>query len=289
MALEILDAACARVRDATHRKVLPGLDLAASEFFRDGRYRYQDRTLDLDGQIAFVAELVDAHGLRYLEDPLDEEEFDGFAELTAAVGSKCLVVGDDLYTTRRDRLATGIATRSSNAILIKVNQVGTLTDTLATVELARASGLATVDSHRSGEVPEGWLADLAVACGSAGLKCGLLGGERVAKLNELLRLGARHRGSTYDPRRGRDGRAAHAHGERRPGHPPGRAPHPRRRRTSPSGVHIGTQQKSASMRRFVYKVRFDGLHVLDIRETDRRIRLAANFLSRYPGREDPRR
>jgi enolase len=189
-ALEILDAACAKVRDATHLKVYPGLDLAASEFFRDGSYRYQDRTLDLDGQIAFVEKLVEAHGIRYLEDPLDEEEFDGFARLTASVGSKCLVVGDDLYSTRRDRLATGIAKRSSNAILIKVNQVGTLTDTLATVALARANGLETVASHRSGDVPEGWLADLAVACGSAGLKCGLLGGERVAKLNELLRLGA---------------------------------------------------------------------------------------------------
>jgi enolase len=189
-ALEVLTNACASVRDATGLKVYPGLDLAASEFYREGHYRYADRTLDLDGQIRFVEDLVDRYGLKYVEDPLDQEEFDGFARLTAAVGSKCLVVGDDLYTTRRARLETGIGRKSSNAILIKVNQVGTLTDTLATVQLAQAHGLATVTSHRSGDVPEGWLAHLAVAFGSAGLKCGLLGGERVAKLNELLRLGA---------------------------------------------------------------------------------------------------
>jgi enolase len=189
-ALEVLTDACALVRDTTHLSVHPGLDLAASEFYRDGAYRYQDRTLDLEGQVAFLGELVDKYGVRYLEDPLQQEEFDGFARVTAAVGAKCLVVGDDIYTTRRDRLALGVRQKSSNAILIKVNQVGTLTDTLWTVALARDSGLATVTSHRSGELPEGWLADLAVAFGSAGLKCGLLGGERVAKLNELLRLGA---------------------------------------------------------------------------------------------------
>ncbi|HEV8049736.1 MAG TPA: enolase C-terminal domain-like protein [Thermoplasmata archaeon] len=189
-ALELLASACAKVRDETHLSVYPGLDLAASEFYRDGAYRYRDRALALDGQVAFLGEIVDRYGIRYLEDPLDQEEFDGFARVTAAVGSKCLVVGDDIYTTRRERLQAGIERKSSNAILIKVNQVGTLTDTLATVALAKASGLATVTSHRSGDLPEGWLADLAVAFGSAGLKCGLLGGERVAKLNELLRLGA---------------------------------------------------------------------------------------------------
>jgi enolase len=188
-ALEILSVACANVRDSTKLKVFPGLDLAASEFFSDGMYRYMDRTLDSDGQVAFVAELVDRYDLRYVEDPFDQEAFGPFAQLTAAVGSKCLVVGDDIYTTKRSRLGRGVAEHSSNAILIKVNQVGTLTDTLATVALAKANGIATVASHRSGDLPEGWLAHVAVAFGSAGIKCGLLGGERVAKLNELLRLG----------------------------------------------------------------------------------------------------
>lgn len=187
-AIELLTTACATVRDETGWSVHPGLDLAASEFYRDGRYRYREQTLDSEGQVGFVAALVDRYGLRYVEDPLDQEAFDAFAELTRAVGSRTLVVGDDLYVTRTARLEEGFRRRSTNAVLIKVNQVGTLTDTLACVDLARSHDLATVTSHRSGDVPEGWLAHVAVATGARGLKCGLLGGERVAKLNELLRL-----------------------------------------------------------------------------------------------------
>jgi len=189
-ALEMLAAACAATRDALHLPVHPGIDLAASEFFRDGRYRYQDRTVDADGQIAFLGELVDRYGIRYLEDPLEEESFEPMAALTRAVGDRTLVVGDDLYTTAAARVQTGVELRSTNAVLIKVNQVGTLTDTARTVDLARSERMATVASHRSGDLPEGWLAHLAVGYGSVGIKCGLLGGERVAKLNELTRLGA---------------------------------------------------------------------------------------------------
>ena len=174
--------------DELHVEVHPGLDLAASEFYRDGRYCYKDRQLDTEGQVAYVGELVDRYGLKYLEDPLDQEAFDAFASVTRAVGGKALVVGDDIYTTDVRRLAVGVARGSSNAVLIKVNQVGTLTDTNATVDLARSNGLATVTSHRSGEVPEGWLAHVAVGTGARALKCGVVGGERVAKLNELLRL-----------------------------------------------------------------------------------------------------
>jgi len=187
-ALELMAATCDRVRDELHLSVHPGSDLAASEFFRDGQYRYRDRALTPDGQVAFVGELVDRYRLAYLEDPLDERAFDDFAAVTRAVGSKCQVVGDDLYTTSVTRLATGLEHRATNSVLIKVNQVGTLTDTLATVDLARASGLSTITSHRSGEVPEGWLAHVALGTGARGLKCGVVGGERVAKLNELLRL-----------------------------------------------------------------------------------------------------
>jgi enolase len=193
-ALEILTSACAQARDELHLAVHPGIDLAASEFYRDGVYRYREQSLDEAGQIAFVSDLVDRYGIRFLEDPLDEESFDGFAQVTQAVGARTLVVGDDLYVTNVARLERGIAKRSSNAVLIKVNQVGTLTDTLATVDLARTNGLACVASHRSGEVPEGWLAHVALGIGARALKCGVLGGERVAKLNELLRL-ARATGS----------------------------------------------------------------------------------------------
>ncbi|MGB6499907.1 MAG: enolase C-terminal domain-like protein [Thermoplasmata archaeon] len=188
-AVELLAWACTKVRDETHAKVHPGLDLAASEFFREGRYHYREQTLDSEGQVGFVAQLVDQYDLRYLEDPLDQEAFDAFSELTRAVGQRTLVVGDDIYCTRRSRLERGLARRSTNAILIKVNQVGTLTDTFATVDFARREGIATITSHRSGEVPDAWLSHVAVATGARGLKCGLLGGERVAKLNELLRLG----------------------------------------------------------------------------------------------------
>jgi enolase len=189
-AMEILTDACDAVRDRLRVPVSPGLDLAASEFFRDGQYRYKDRTVDAEGQVALVSEWVDRFGIRYLEDPVAEESYDGLAAVTRGVGGRTLVVGDDIYVTRRARLVKAGDTSPSNAILIKVNQVCTLTDTLETVDEARRRGMATVTSHRSGDLPEGWLAHLAVAFGSAGLKCGLLGGERVAKLNELLRLGA---------------------------------------------------------------------------------------------------
>ncbi|HYK93516.1 MAG TPA: enolase [Thermoplasmata archaeon] len=189
-ALEILVEACHSVTDTLHIPVHPGLDLAASEFHEGGRYRYREQTLDGEGQLGFLADLVDRHGLRYLEDPFDEEAFDLFDRLTAAVGGRTLVVGDDLYTTAFDRLTQRGKRTPTNAILIKVNQVGTLTDTVRTVDEARRRGLATITSHRSGDLPEAWLSHLAVGFGSAGLKCGLLGGERVAKLNELLRLGA---------------------------------------------------------------------------------------------------
>jgi enolase len=188
-ALEILSTACTTARDELHVEVHPGLDLAASEFFHDGRYRYREQTLDTEGQVGFVAGLVDRFHLTYVEDPFDQEEFRGFAALTRAVGARTLVVGDDLYTTRRARVEEGIRLGASNAVLVKVNQVGTLTDAFQTVDLARERGLATVTSHRSGEVPDSWLTHVALACGAWGLKCGLLGGERVAKLNELLRLG----------------------------------------------------------------------------------------------------
>ncbi len=187
-AVELLAEVCASVRDETHLSVHPGLDLAASEFFHEGRYRYKEQTLDPEGQVGFVASLVDRYGLRFVEDPFDQEAFDSFAALTRQVGDRTLIVGDDLYVTNAERLAHGIELHATNAVLIKVNQVGTLTDTLRTVDLAGRSGLATITSHRSGEVPEGWLAHVAVGTGARGIKCGVLGGERVAKLNELLRL-----------------------------------------------------------------------------------------------------
>ncbi|MCI4350303.1 MAG: enolase [Thermoplasmata archaeon] len=189
-AVELLAASCTAVRDQLKVDVTPGLDLAATEFYRDGRYRYHGHTVDTEGQLDFVTKLVERFGLTYVEDPFEEEAFDAFHRLTEAVGRKALIVGDDLYTTSLPRVLEGDRRHSTNAVLIKVNQVGTLTDALATVDFARAHGMVPVVSHRSGDVPDGWLAHLALATAASGLKCGLLGGERVAKLNELLRLGA---------------------------------------------------------------------------------------------------
>ena len=189
-ALEILTAACATARDELKVEVHPGLDLAASEFYSDGKYRYQDRTLDPEGQVAFVAELVDRYGLRYLEDPID-------AGVVRRVrrGHKGGRGSDPRDRRRhlrhpgvppRDRASSSTRrTRSSS----RSTRSGPSPTPSRTVDLARASGQATITSHRSGEVPEGWLAHVAVGTGARGLKCGLLGGERVAKLNELLRLG----------------------------------------------------------------------------------------------------
>jgi enolase len=189
-ALEILVEACRTASQELGLTVAPGIDMAASEFYEGGKYRYKEQTLDADGQVGFVAHLVEEYGLAYVEDPFDEEDFASFARLTELVGKRTTIVGDDIYTTSLDRVRRGVEERASNSVLIKVNQVGTLSDTMATVDFAEAHGLSTITSHRSGEVPEGWLAHLAVGFGSAGLKCGLLGGERVAKLNELLRLAA---------------------------------------------------------------------------------------------------
>ncbi len=189
-ALELLVATCAEVRDALHLPVHPGIDLAATEFFRDGQYVYKEQTLSPEGQLGFVTSLVDRYELKFVEDPFEDNDYNHVAAFTRAVGGKVTVVGDDLYATSLARVREGVERRATNAVLIKVNQVGTLTDTLATVDYVRAQGLANVSSHRSGEVPDAWLAHLAVAFGSLGLKCGLLGGERVAKLNELLRIGA---------------------------------------------------------------------------------------------------
>jgi enolase len=193
-ALELLVEACARVREVSHVEVYPGLDLAASEFASEGRYRYREQTLDREGQLGFLTKLVDRYDLKYVEDPFDEEDFASFAQFTKDVGHRALVVGDDLFTTSAERVERGIRERSANAVLVKVNQVGTVSDTLKTARIAREAGWTTVASHRSGDMPEGWLAHLAVALRSQGLKCGLLGGERVAKLNELLRLAARVEG-----------------------------------------------------------------------------------------------
>jgi len=187
-ALALLTDVCLGVERELGFAVRPALDLAASEFYRDGKYRYRDRALSREEQIDLVDRLVREYHLFSVEDPFDEEDFDAFAELTKRVGAQCKVIGDDIFVTNVERLRLGIESHAGNAILIKPNQIGTLSDTRAAVELAHRSGYATVMSHRSGETTDDTIAHLAVAFGCLGIKTGAVGGERIAKLNELIRI-----------------------------------------------------------------------------------------------------
>ena len=185
-ALELVVEAVQQVAGETGVDIRPGLDLAASEFYRDGKYVYKDRSLTPEEQVDFVVSLIEDYGLHSVEDPLDQEDFESWAALTAKTDA--LVIGDDLYVTNVERLEKGLEMGATNAILIKPNQVGTLTDTLDTVSLAREAGLATVISHRSGETTDDAIAHLGVAFGCHAIKTGTVGGERIAKLNELVRI-----------------------------------------------------------------------------------------------------
>lgn len=195
-ALALLADACKSAQKESGFPIRPGLDLAASEFFRDGKYRYKDRTLSPEEQIDFLVRLAKDYGVYSYEDPLDEEDFDGFAALTKEIGKDVVIIGDDLFCTDADRLERGVAAGAANAILIKPNQIGTLTETRATVDTARKAGYATVVSHRSGETTDDTIAHLAVAFGSLGIKTGTVGGERIAKLNELIRIEEELHGGT---------------------------------------------------------------------------------------------
>ena len=191
-ALEIQAQACEEVGDELGFIIKPGLDMASSEFWREEEEKYvygQDGLKrDTGDQVDYVKDLIDTYHMFYVEDPFDEKDFDGFAELTAKVGDKCRICGDDLFVTNSDLLAYGIEKKAANAIIIKPNQIGTLTDTYETVRLAKENGIMPVVSHRSGETCDETIAHLAIAFGAPMIKTGAIGGERIAKLNELIRI-----------------------------------------------------------------------------------------------------
>jgi len=168
------------------------LDAAATEFFEDGEYVFHwsgGERRDADGMVEFWKEWVAKYPIRSLEDPLDENDWHGWTALTQAVGQDVQIVGDDLFVTNADRLEQGIRDGSANAILIKVNQIGTLTETLETMRIAREAGYNSVVSHRSGETEDTLIADLAVATGAGQIKTGSASRtDRVAKYNQLLRI-----------------------------------------------------------------------------------------------------
>jgi len=171
--------------------VMLALDCAASEFFKDGKYELvgEDITLDSDGMIGYLADLVARYPILSIEDGMDEDDWSGWAALTKELGSKVQLVGDDLFVTNVERLSRGIVEGAANSILIKVNQIGTLSETLETVEMAHRAAYTSVTSHRSGETEDTTIADLAVATNSGQIKTGSLSrSDRLAKYNQLIRI-----------------------------------------------------------------------------------------------------
>jgi enolase len=189
---QAVEAIFAAAERAGHRdRVALALDPAASELFRDGSYDLQGegRTLDTEGMIDLYTSLLDRYPLVSVEDGLDEDAWDAWRALTTRLGDRLQLVGDDLFVTNAEFLRRGIEEQVANAILVKVNQIGTLTETLDTIALARSAGYATVISHRSGETEDTTIADLAVAVNAGQIKTGAPSRtDRVAKYNQLLRI-----------------------------------------------------------------------------------------------------
>jgi enolase len=187
--------------------VVLALDVAASEFCTDGSYTFEGAAKTAAEMTAYYAELVAAYPIVSIEDPLDEDDWEGWKTITDQLGSKTQLVGDDLFVTNVERLSRGIAGGQANALLVKVNQIGSLTETLDSVELAHRSGFRCMMSHRSGETEDTTIADLAVATNCGQIKTGAPArSERVAKYNQLLRIedelgeAARYAGAAAFPR-----------------------------------------------------------------------------------------
>jgi enolase len=165
------------------------MDVAATEFYEDGSYNFEGKKLTSDQMISYYSELVSAYPLVSIEDPLDEDDWVGWAKLTSELGQKVQIVGDDLFVTNPERLQRGIDSNTANALLVKVNQIGSLTETIDAVNLAHKNGYRSMMSHRSGETEDTTIADLAVALNCGQIKTGAPArSERVAKYNQLLRI-----------------------------------------------------------------------------------------------------
>ena len=175
----------------TGSEIALALDCAATEFFKDGAYHYEGegRTRDIAAQVDYLAELVGKYPIVSIEDGMSEDDWEGWKLLTDKVGARCQLVGDDLFVTNVERLSRGISTGTGNSILIKVNQIGSLTETLAAVDMAQRAGYTAVMSHRSGETEDSTIADLAVATNCGQIKTGSLArSDRLAKYNQLIRI-----------------------------------------------------------------------------------------------------
>ncbi|GAB3865808.1 phosphopyruvate hydratase [Nocardioides maradonensis] len=188
-ALDLIAEAVGKAGYELGKDVVLALDVAATEFCTDGSYTFEGAQKSADEMIAYYADLVASYPIVSIEDPLDEEDWDGWKSITDQLGGKTQLVGDDLFVTNVERLRRGIAGGQANAMLVKVNQIGSLTETLDAVELAHRSGYRNMMSHRSGETEDTTIADLAVATNCGQIKTGAPArSERVAKYNQLLRI-----------------------------------------------------------------------------------------------------
>jgi enolase len=206
-ALDLIADAIDKAGFRLGRDIVLALDVAATEFFSDGSYAFEGGTRSAAEMQKFYAELLDSYPLVSIEDPLAEDDWDGWVEVTRAIGDRVQIVGDDLYVTNPERLREGINRGAANALLVKVNQIGTLTETLDAVALAHNSGYRCMMSHRSGETEDTTIADLAVATNCGQIKTGAPArSERTAKYNQLLRIeetlgdAARYAGAEAFPR-----------------------------------------------------------------------------------------
>ena len=189
---EALDLIAVAVEKAGYRlgsDIAFAMDVAATEFHSDGAYLFEGQKRSGEEMAAYYAELLGSYPLVSIEDPLSEDDWSGWATMTASVGDKVQIVGDDLFVTNPERLRRGIEERSANGLLVKVNQIGTLTETSDAVEMAHRAGFGCMMSHRSGETEDTTIADLAVAMGTGQIKTGAPArSDRVAKYNQLLRI-----------------------------------------------------------------------------------------------------
>lgn len=189
---QALDTIIAAIRDAGYipgDQVSIGLDVASSEFYANGVYNFEGKKLSSDQMIEFYEKLIAQYPIISIEDALAEEDWDGWRKLTDAIGKKCQLVGDDLFVTNPARLHRGIDAGVANAILIKVNQIGTLTETLRAIKMAQDAKYGVIISHRSGETEDTTIADLAVATNAGQIKTGSMSRtDRMAKYNQLLRI-----------------------------------------------------------------------------------------------------
>lgn len=206
-ALDLIVSAVEKAGYTVGRDIALALDVAATEFHSDGAYVFEGTKRSAEQMIGYYAELLDAYPMVSIEDPLSEDDWDGWVRLTDEIGERVQIVGDDLFVTNPERLEEGIARRAANALLVKVNQIGTLSETLDAVNLATSYGYRSMMSHRSGETEDTTIADLAVATGVGQIKSGAPArGERTAKYNQLLRIeeilgdAARYAGDLAFPR-----------------------------------------------------------------------------------------